>query len=218
MSEYIYNIELADKQLEYLKERFNYEEQRQSILDNKLSQITGQAGIIFGIVGLFIPLFYGSLAQLPIFLKIVLTILLLISFISFIGSIICSAKSLNIGKFSYSTTSTNTVLKNHQSKQEFITEEINDLIYSIKHNLELNNKKGTYLNKAHFGFKTGIISIGILSIFLFFQKPDDQKIFIENQILIEKIEKSLDSIHNDLKAISYSIEESKRFKADSINK
>ena len=187
MSEYIYNEILADKHLEYLKERYSYEEQRQSIIDNKLSQITGQSGIIFGIVGLFIPLFYGSLSQLPVIMKIILSFLLFISFISFVGSIIYSAKSLNIRKFSYSTTSTKTVLKNHQSEQEFVEEEIKDLIYSINHNLELNNIKGTYLNKAHFGFKTGIISIGILSILLFFQKPDDQKMIIENPISIEKI-------------------------------
>lgn len=164
--DFVFNKKTYKEQLRYLKDLFDYQESRQVTIENKLSQLIGQTGIVFSLMSLFIPLFYKEFLLFGTGAKIVLLTPFIISLYKFLFSIHHSAKSLDISKDNYSTGSPTTVTKNHPTPEDFIEEEIKDLFTSITTNSNLNDKKADKLVIAQQYFRRGIYFFGILVVFL----------------------------------------------------
>jgi cell division protein FtsL len=105
----------------------------------------------------------GSL-HINLYYKIlmIITFILAVFFIGF--SIYNASEIFNIKKFKYADCDEDTVKANHKNLNDFNKEYINDLIYSIKRNRNLNNSKGTILLKSNRYFATGIYTLIFLII------------------------------------------------------
>jgi len=175
---YVFNVGKQKEHLRYLKELFDYQETRQSTIENKLSQLMGQTGIIFSLTSLFIPLFHKEFSSYELYTRLLLLIPFIISLTMFLVSIYYSTKSLDISKDRYSAGSPKTVTNYYLNTEEFIKVEINDLFTSIVTNTHLNNNKADKLINAQKYFRRGIIILGLLliivSIFMFSPNQTNQ--------------------------------------------
>lgn len=164
MDSYQYS-KISEEHFSFVEKLIAEEENRQSIIENKLGQIIGQSGIIFALIALFAPLFYEQLSGFGILLKILFLFLFFIGFIFFLLSIIHATKSFNIKKFIYSSPSIESVVnKGITSKDMFIQETIKAKVTGIPINRTTNDSKGNLLLYSHRSFMAGFVSIGILGI------------------------------------------------------
>lgn len=163
---YKYKKRISKIHLTYLKELLDFHRDRQSTIENKTSQLVGQSSVVFSLVALFIPLFFDKFIEYNLWIKIVLTSLLLTAFIFYLYTIIHSTRTLSINKYKYATGDANTVFEKDKLKSEFVEEEINDLLYSINLNSHSNDQKGTNLIYAHRTFSIGNIVFGLLAFFV----------------------------------------------------
>ncbi|UPK68305.1 hypothetical protein [Chitinophaga filiformis] len=174
--------------LRYLKELIQTENERQNSIESKTSQLVGQCGLIFSLLGLFVPVYFDKFIDFSLAIKIVLLLPFLSSFLFYILAIIKAIENYNITKYRYISGSVQTVI-NRKTKDDFINSEINDLLLAIKINTQLNNKKGTNLLHAFRSFRFANVCIAILGLFigslmLFYRKPPD-----DNKLINRKIEK-----------------------------
>jgi hypothetical protein len=157
-----------DLKLAYLKALSDQEDSRQDIIESKASQITGQSGIIFSLLSLFIANYISRLTDLPLIFQIVLIIVFLISLFLYLNTIFQATKNLNITKYAYAQRSVTTVQAKFNSEEDFKVEEIKDLIFSIEKNTGNNNLKSNNLIYAYRSFTLGTIFIGLLAVLLIF--------------------------------------------------
>jgi hypothetical protein len=156
--------ENIENHLNYLKVIFNRERDRDKILESKLSQIRGQSGIIITLTGFYLPLLSKFSEAEMNWLSYVAFIIVPLNIVLFAVSIYFSRKSLDISKYAYAASDENLVFE--QSGISFLQEQVSDLIFIIKNNRLITNKKGTNLIWAHNFFYFGLIGILLLS-FLF---------------------------------------------------
>lgn len=191
-----------DLKLQYLKELNEQVNERQNTIDTKTSQLIGQTGIIFSLVGLFIPTYIDKFQDISTTYKVVCICVFVITLTFYLLCIFHATKYLNVSKYKYGQRSTDTIKRKFQTEDDFKIEEIKDLIFCIERNTELDTLKAGNLIYAHRSFKIGNLSIGLLSLLLLFSfyslKPKEpNKITIEGAVSI----KGLDSLMN-LKAKS----------------
>jgi hypothetical protein len=189
---------------EFLKSALEEENNRLGFIENKTSQIISQTSIVFSLVGLFIPLLINRFESESIILRVLIILLLLITFILYLLSITNALKNFNVKKFRYPySNSKNVINLKDKSKEHFNSELVRDYLYCIDETVRINNLKGTNLLHAYKSFKlgnyfTGVIVISICSILLFTVKKSEKTyISIENPIEI----KDLDSLLNKNKSI-----------------
>ncbi|WP_031445855.1 hypothetical protein [Arenibacter algicola] len=164
--EFMYNKDLLDDYINYLLRLFQNEDSRLNIIENKVSQLISQSGLIISIISFIIPLFYDKLNCLDLGFKIVLGLMFVLTII-FLGLSIFKASGIfKIYKFKYSDSSVETLKKNFEKSESFKEEYISDLIYSINNNKALNNTKGSILIWANRFFIYGIYSLILLSFLL----------------------------------------------------
>ncbi len=162
----MYNKDLLDDYINYLLRLFQNEDSRLNIIENKVSQLISQSGLIISIISFIIPLFYDKLNCLDLGFKIVLGLMFVLTII-FLGLSIFKASGIfKIYKFKYSDSSVETLKKNFEKSESFKEEYISDLIYSINNNKALNNTKGSILIWANRFFIYGIYSLILLSFLL----------------------------------------------------
>lgn len=199
--------------LRYLDTIFKYEEDRQKTIENKLSQLIGQTGLVFALSSLFIPLFYGHLKNTSFYFVFGCIILFVIALVMLSWCILIVTKTLDVRLYKYMTGSVSSLNKPYDTIQDFNKIEIEDLKKCIETNSQTNNIKATHLILASRKFAIGIISIGILSLLilsgLMFMDNSASKIEITNQVNMENIERGILDLNRNLKTINETIDSMK---------
>jgi hypothetical protein len=166
-------IKVAVRYLEYLKELDHYQKDRRTTIENKNSQLVGQASLVASIFSLFVSLLINSFSGVSLFITGPLTFIFLVVLIHYLLTILHAINTLKINRYSYSARSTSTITKETRAETEleFVNAEISDLVYIINHTYPIDNKKGENLifatrcfEIANFGFAFLSLII-ILSIF-----------------------------------------------------
>ncbi len=167
-----------DLKLQYLKDLDTQENDRQSIIETKTSQLIGQTGIIFSLLSLFIPTYIDKFEDVNAIFKLCCVASFIITLSFYLLTIYHATKYLNIHRYKYGQRSATTVMKSYEKKKDFKVEEVKDLLFCIDRNTQVNNLKAGNLINAYRCFKLGNIFIGILSICLllsFYFKNDKQQ-------------------------------------------
>lgn len=162
-----FNPELQDDYIRYLDRLFEFQETRQSTLDNKMTQVLGQTGVVFTLITIFAPFLYGNLEGYSTCVKWLFFGVFIAALICFITSILFASKTLNVKNYNYMVGNVSTIKKDHKDKSDFIDEEINDLIMSVEYNINTNNSKGDSLITSQKFFTYGIGIISLLVVLLF---------------------------------------------------
>jgi hypothetical protein len=194
---YQYSHESATEQRDYLKGLVENQRDRQTAIESKTSQLVGQSSIVFSLVALFIPLFFDQFLERSLWIKGITATLFLITFIFYLFTIFHAARNFSIHRFTYSTGDPDTVL-NRAKRNEFLVEEINDLIFITKVNSYANDQKGTNLIFAHRTFSIGNLMFAALALVLcsiLFIPTEVSKIDRERQVLLERQMSEIAGIH-----------------------
>lgn len=167
------------------------EDSRLTLIESKTSQLFSQTGIIIAILGLFIPLIGEKIR--PPWVQIPFIIFLCFAGFFYLLTIINAGKNFDIHKFKYPrSTASNVLNKDLKTGNDFIAEEIRDLLYSIPIHIKLNNKKGSNLLKAHTSFKVANILTVLLAValciamLLSYRKNDTLKVKIDGVVLTDQ--------------------------------
>jgi hypothetical protein len=177
---------VAERYLTYLKEIHEYQRDRRTTIENKNSQLVGQASIVTSIFALFIPLLIDNLNGVTLWIKIPLSLLFLIVMFHYLISILHAIKTLTVDKYKYPGRSTKSVTKTDRKVNEldFINSEIEDLVYIINNTTPLDNIKGGNLIYGARCFKIGNIGFGIMTILViistFTLKRENPELTIKN--------------------------------------
>jgi hypothetical protein len=195
---YSYTDNLEEK-VAYLRELYTEENERQNIIEGKMSQVLGQSGVILSLVGLFIPMYLDKLTQTNSCFKVSLIIVFLATLVLYFWTILISSRYLNAHRFSYKRKSADTVNRSFSSKEEFNQEEISDLLDSINTNSGINDRKVSDLKKAYTLFRganifTGFLSVMLLASMFFIPESSIPKIEISKPVRIEGLQDIGDEI------------------------
>lgn len=177
---------VAEKYLTYLKEIHEYQRDRRTTIENKNSQLVGQASIVTSIFALFVPLLIDNLNGVTLWTKILLSLLFLIVILHYLLSIHHAIKTLTVDKYKYPGRSTKSVTKIDRkvSELDFTNSEIEDLVYIINNTTPIDNIKGGNLIYGARCFKIGNIGFGIMTILVvvstFALKRENQELTIKN--------------------------------------
>jgi hypothetical protein len=160
------DIKVAERYLTYLKEIHDYQRDRRTTIENKNSQLVGQASIVTSIFALFVPLLIDNLHEITIWIKLPLSILFITVLFHYLLSILHAIKTLTVDKYKYPSRSTISVTKDDRKENEldFINSEIEDLIYIINNTTPIDNIKGSNLIYGARCFKIGNIGFGIMTL------------------------------------------------------
>ena len=173
---------------DFLKSLEAEENNRLTLIENKTTQMIAQTSVIFALLSLAIPLVVDKVDGF--YLKLLVFVPLVLAFVFYLLTIHNAAKNFNVKKFKYSRSlPTNVIKLKDASAEDFLIEEINDLLYSTKINLEINNIKASNLIYSYNCFKianllTAVLGIA-LCVSLLFIKQKKEAIAIENPIKIE---------------------------------
>jgi hypothetical protein len=177
---------VADRYLTYLKEIHDYQRDRRTTIENKNSQLVGQASIVTSIFALFIPLLIENLNGVSLWIKLPLSILFITVLFHYLLSILHAIKTLTVDKYKYPSRSTISVTKKERKETEldFINSEIEDLVYIINNTTPIDNIKGANLIYGARCFKIGNIGFGVMTVIVvistFVLKKETSEIKIEN--------------------------------------
>lgn len=173
---------------DFLKSLETEENNRLTLLENKTTQMIAQTSVIFALLSLAIPLVVDKVDAF--YLKLLVFVPLVLAFVFYLLTIHNAAKNFNVKKFRYSRSlPTNVIKLKDASVEDFLIEEINDLLYSTKTNLEINNVKASNLIYSYNCFKianlfTAVLGIALCVSLLFIKQTKDP-IKIESPIKIE---------------------------------
>lgn len=202
---------MQQEKIEYLKEIYKEENDRQKIAEVKLSQIISSSGIFLTIIGIIISLLVNSRETLAFWFKAILVIIIISIVLLYILSMISALKGLDPKRFSYQRGNPETV-NQFKSESKFFDEVISDYLSCIKANSEINNKKFDFLISARKYFVKGIYLTGFLVIglilyvafFLNINNDKTQKVEViskgQEERLVD-IRKSLDSLRSEKRTI-----------------
>lgn len=191
-----------DLKTDYLKEIDSQENSRHSSIETKTSQLIGQTGIIFTLIGLFISNYIAKFSEWPGLMRAILLGLFVVSLFFYLLTIFQATKYLNILKYKYGQRSPSTVSKKFESPDAFKIEEIKDLLYSIERNTLVTNQKCNNLIYAYRSFKIATVTVGLLSVLLiicssYLPSAKPTKVSIENQIGILGLDSILIKLQKD---------------------
>lgn len=178
--------EVAEKYLEYLKEINHYQNERRIAIENKNSQLVGQASIVTSIFSLFVPLLIDKFNDFSLWVSVPLCLLFLLIMAHYLFTIIHSIRTLEINRFKYPARSTTSLTKEKRATTEidFLNEEIADLIYIVNHSTPIDNDKGQNLIFATRCFKIANIGFGIFTFAIilvsFFVRKETPEMKIKN--------------------------------------
>ncbi|WP_343703592.1 hypothetical protein [Chitinophaga sp.] len=206
----------------YLKELVFSENERQNAIEGKTSQLIGQCGLIFSLLGLFVPVFFDKFVEYSIVIKLMILFPFFSAFFFFILTINNAIKNYNIKNFKYISGSPSTVCKDN-TEDDFHNEEINDLILAIRHNAANNNDKGSNLLHAFRAFRAAIFCIAIMGfiiciLMLFKGKEEKGIIRIAAPVKIDNLDSNMQEIKSAIiEGVKYLENSSKQIPSDTIN-
>jgi hypothetical protein len=162
------NMDVAKQYLTYLKEIDDYQKNRRATIENKNSQLVGQASIVTSIYALFIPLLIGSFNSVSLLIKIPLTLIFLIVLAHYLLTIFHAIKTLKINKYKYATRKTSTITKPTRATTEldFLNEEIGDLVFTVNQTAPIDNIKGENLILGARSFEIANFGFGVMTLLI----------------------------------------------------
>ncbi|SHM98632.1 hypothetical protein [Mucilaginibacter sp. OK098] len=195
---------LLDDKIEYLKNLYEEENDRQKMVEGKCAQIVSNSGIFLSLIGLLITILFNTRDAMHPVVKIILAICITLIIVLYIISMINGLQGINPFKYYYARGSADTV-KKFTDITKFKEEQVGDYLYCIQKNHELNTQKLDFLGKARTAFVRGIYTTGgltfiLMSYLTFFyitapSKPQQIEIIAGgNKEQIKEISKSLSSI------------------------
>lgn len=164
------------------------EDIRLGIIDTKTSQLITYTGIIFSGLSLFIPILLSKTSGQGLCIRVALLVLLALAFLFYFLTINNAIRNYDIGKFVYSSSHPNNVIKYQlNSVEEFTSIEIRDLLFSINQNLKSNNEKANNLIYAYRAFKianvmTALLGLLLCFVLLFSRGKQNDAFFLKNEI------------------------------------
>jgi hypothetical protein len=193
---------IAHKEL--LKSLEKKEDDRLTIIDTKTSQIVTYTGIIFSALSLFIPILLDKISDHSLSLRLVFIAVLIFSFLFYVLTIHNAIRNYNIGKFYYSRSDPNNVIKyQDKSVDEFTSIEIQDLLYAYNQNSKTNDEKANNLIYAYRTFRIANVLTAIMGALictsLLFAKAKDKDVTIRNPIQIQNFDSTTNAIIKAIK-------------------
>ncbi len=172
------DIQLAERYCNYLKGIIEYQNERRITIENKNSQLVGQASIVASIFTLFIPLLIDTFLSIPTYIKVSIIGIFIAVLFHYLLTIIHSIRTLKIHKYKYATRSTTTITKDGRpsTEIEFLNQEISDLIYIINQTTPIDNIKGENLIFATRCFEIanyGLVFLAVVIIGLTFSLKNE---------------------------------------------
>ena len=204
-----YQLKVDEKKelvhLEYLYRLDAEETNRLNLLESKTSQLIAQTGIIFSLLSLFVPLLIDKIADVPLAIKIFLSLLVFLAFLAYMFTISNALKNFQVNAFKYSRPSTKNVITfQNKEIEEFYNEVIKDLIEGLKINSNTNNIKATNLLHSYNTFKIANILMGTLvaafCVTIFFFKPEEQIVTVKGNIEVKQLKEILEQTDRILKS------------------
>lgn len=179
------NLELK---LNYLRELYMEENERQTIIEGKQSQVLGQCGVILSLVGLFIPMYLDKLSKIDLGFQLTLIGVFLMTVILYFLAILKSSKFLNTSN--YIRPHAATVKDIFNSADHFRQHEIDDLLTALAGNQQINNNKVKDLKSAYGLFRwangaTIFLSLLLLSTVFFPSKEVNPELKVSLPVQIE---------------------------------
>lgn len=164
------------------------ENNRLTLIENKTTQLVSQTGVIFALLSLFIPLLADKVES--VYLKTPFLTILFFAFLLYLLAIHHAVKNFNVRNFNYSCPSRTNVLNNqNETINEFLVEEIRDLLHATGRNSEINNTKASNLIYSSNSFRIANVLTAVLAFLLClslsFTKLKKDPVTIENPIKIE---------------------------------
>ena len=100
------SIKVAERYLSYLKEINSYQKDRRTTIENKNSQLVGQASIVISIFALFAPLLINSFSGINLWVKVIISFVFVLVLFHYSLSLYFAFKTLKIKNYRYPTRST----------------------------------------------------------------------------------------------------------------
>jgi hypothetical protein len=162
------DIIMAERYLTYLKEIDNYQKDRRTTIENKNSQLVGQASIVTSIFALFVPLLFSNFNGITTSIKILIILVFLFVLFHYLLTIFHALQTLKINKYKYATRGTSTITKDARAVNEldFLNEEINDLIYTVNQTAPNDNLKGENLILGSRCFEIANFGFGLMTLII----------------------------------------------------
>jgi len=204
------------------------ENNRLTLLESKTSQLISQTGIIFSLLSLFVPLLIDKVGDVSPIIKILLLILLLFAFSAYMLTIKNALKNFKVTDFNYCKPSAKNVITfQDKPPSKFYNEVIQDLLYGLNENNQINNKKATNLLHSFNAFKLAnsfmAILVGVFCMSILFFKPKESTMSIAGTVKVEHLDSALAVISGAIinynginKASSTKYTFTKRNKVDSL--
>ena len=184
--------ESAEQRRDYLRNLYIEENDRQSIVEGKQSQLLGQSSVILSLVGLFIPMYMDKLSSVTSYLQVALIVIFLLTLFFYFRTIFFSSRHLNAAAANYQRLSAGTVNDHFDSKAAFHEEEIRDMLTCIDCNKQINDTKVVNLQKAYRNFTianvcTAILAVSLLGSIFLLPKPGIPEVKVKGPVQVEEI-------------------------------
>ncbi|SDE86953.1 hypothetical protein SAMN05216464_110123 [Mucilaginibacter pineti] len=197
---------MIDEQINYLKNIYDEENDRQKVAEGKCAQIVSNSGIFLTLIGLLITLLYNAQDAMAILFKIILVVVVTVIITLYLRSMWAALEGLNPLSYRYSRANPTTV---HEfSKVEDFKEQIvKDYLISIDTNQALNSEKLSRLAQARKTFVvgvylTGALTFGLIVYLSFF--------YIKTESKPQKIELVSPIYHTELEKVSQELADIKK--------
>lgn len=156
---------IIDDKIQYLKNLYDEENDRQKVVEGKCTQIVSNSGIFLSLVGLLITILFNARDAMHPIVKIVIAICITLIILLYIVSMVNGLQGINPLKYYYARGSADTI-KKFTNSNKFKEELIKDYLYCIETNHKLNTEKLEFLGKARTAFVRGIYTTGALTFIL----------------------------------------------------
>jgi hypothetical protein len=151
--------------ISHLKDKFEEEEKRQSIIEAKATTLQGFAALAATFIVGFAQFLIGN-SSLASGLKIAVTILYFCIAFSLFMTVALSQRVVKTARYSRPQLTDWLALRDW-NRQVISQQHANALVQSIQHNVARTNDKGTYLNGAQDWFRNSIYLLLVFTLLLF---------------------------------------------------
>lgn len=194
-------LNILQQNIEYLKDVFKFEKERQDRIDNKFMQIINQSSILIAFLTLLLTLVSDkinfNLNNLILLIFLGINILYVIRNLAI--SIFMAVK--NLSPVGYKKPQYPTVLFNSDnSNNNFVIYKFVNLYESLEKNVEVNNSKADKVEIVYKKFRSSLIALLIFCILTsfyitIFPKKADYSIDLVNQLDLTNIQNELKNIN-----------------------
>lgn len=160
-----------DQHLEFIKNIYEQENDRKTVLEGKAAQLLGQAGVVLSLVSILIPLLADSLKQ-PWLLGVV-TGLFGVTMLLFTNAVYHASSLTKVWRWRYMQPGAENMFTQYdppadpaRPHEPYKSELVRDYYQSFKHNQTVNDQKANFLSFAANSFTSALLLMGALVLVL----------------------------------------------------